>query len=448
MNLLLAAIVFTTGNRPGPRVESFDSRPYITATETPGTAVWINWNTLVPDSSIVAYGLTPELEDTARSSGVYVFHHVRLQGLAPGTSYFYRVLPAGELASFAIAAAAVDSFYFMIVGDTRTDSINHQSNLDRMAGYPDPFYLHVGDLVNDGSLTSDWQTFFNIEDTIMPNRIFLPAIGNHEYPFEVYDSLFQLPDSEDYYAFDYGNAHFIGLNTEMDLNGIQKTWLVDDLISAQANPAIDWIVVFLHRPPYSSGNHGSQADVQQAWCPVFELYDVDLVFAGHDHDYERTYPINGVTYIVTGGGGAPLHSVGSNIWTAYAESTYEFCRVMIRGLHLELRAIKPDGTVFDSLVIEKPIGCHETGFQAGPPVLICPNPFSRRLEITAADPAFQGAVIRIYDRQGRCVRTLAGTRCEWPGDDDAGRALPAGVYFLGLSRNRSAPIIKVVKLEP
>jgi hypothetical protein len=367
--------------------------------------------------------------------------------LTPGTGYYYRILPVGELSYFQTAAAAADSFYFQVFGDTRTDSIAHQSVVDCMAGYDDPFFLHVGDLVADGSVTTCWQTFFNIEDTILTHKIFLPSIGNHEYPYGAYDTLFSLPDSEDYYSFTYANCHFIALNTEMDLSGGQLTWLVDDLIWAQANPAIDWIFAFFHRPPYSSGPHGSQADVRAAWCPVFELYDMDLVFAGHDHDYERTYPINGLTYIVTGGGGAPLHSVGSNSWTAYAESTYEFCRVLVRGLHLELRAIKPDGAVFDSLIIEKPIGRHETGALARQPLVVSPNPFIHELNISPVDPSNADAAVRIFDHQGRLVRTIRGQNLTWLGDDDDGQNLPAGVYFLDLDDGRTASMMKVVKLK-
>ncbi len=447
MIYLLAIAIFTAGHSAVSYLDTFNSRPYITPTESPGTALWINWNTLNPESTIVAYGPTTDLEDTVRGADVAVYHHVRLSGLTAGASYYYRLLPAGELAFFQTAAATADSFYFLTIGDTRTDSIAHQSLINRMVGYEDPFFLHVGDLVEDGSLTINWQTFFNIEDTILPHKIFLPAIGNHEYPYEWYDTLFPLPDSEDYYSFTYANCHFIGLNTETDLSGSQLTWLVDDLIWAQANPAIDWIIAFFHRPPYSSGPHGSQADVQAAWCPVFELYDMDLVFAGHDHDYERTYPINGLTYIVTGGGGAPLHSVGSNSWTAYAESTYEFCRVLVRGLRLELRAIKPDGTVFDSLIIEKPIGRHESDVLDLQALVVRPNPFIHELNISLVDPSNADFAIRIFDHQGRLVRTIRGQNLTWLGDDDDGRTLPAGVYFLDLDDGRKTSMMKVVKLR-
>jgi hypothetical protein len=216
------------------------------------------------------------------------------------------------------------------------------------------FATHVGDLVNDGNSVDDWRTFFNVEDTLLQDCHLLPAIGNHESPFWPYDTLFILPDSEEYYSLDYGNVHFVILNTEMDLYGVQRDWLINDLTLASNDSTIDWIFAGLHRPPYSSGNHGSQMDVRTAWCSIFEQYNVDIVFAGHDHNYERTIPINDVVHIVTGGGGAPLRNVGSSWFTAYSESTYQFCLINIMDRKLELRAIKPCGTVFDSLFISKP----------------------------------------------------------------------------------------------
>lgn len=448
LNFLLGFIFFITRFLSGFCFESFDSRPYITPTETPGTALWLSWNTLYPDSTIVAYGSSPALEDTFRRIEVGVYHHVRLEGLTAGSRYYYRILPQGELGFFETAASLADSFYFLAIGDTRTDSAVHQSLIDRMAGCRAPFFLHVGDLINDGDLTSDWQTFFNIEDTLMPRLIFLPVIGNHEYPYDAYDTLFPLPEDEEYYSFTYANSFFIGLNTESDLSGSQKTWLTEKLIWARNNPAIDWIIVFFHRPPYSSGVHGSQLDVQQEWCPLFEQYAVDLVFCGHDHDYERTNPINGVIYVITGGGGAPLHPVGSNPWTAYAESTYQFCRVQVRGRCLKLWAVKPDGSVFDSLFIDKPIGYRESGFCGRSAIIVGPNPFNHELRIIGLGQANARTSILVFNHQGRCVRSLAGTAKIWLGDDDRGQILPAGVYFLGRDDGGLTPMIKVVKLQP
>jgi hypothetical protein len=432
----------------------FDSKPYLTPTASPTSSICVNWNTVLPDSSIVAYGLTAGLEDTIRSEDTTHYHHVTLSGMIPGARYFYQVLPGGQLNSFYTCPLAADSFFFLTIGDTRTDSIAHQSVIDRMAQHQAEFFTHSGDLVEIGDNEYEWRTFFNTEDTLLQSMLFLPAVGNHESPYWQYDTLFLLPDSEDYYSVNYLNAHVVSLNTEIDLYGDQYAWLENDLAYASTNPAVDWIFVNLHRPPYSSGAHGSQLDVQAAWCPFFETYGVDIVFCGHDHDYERTYPINGVVYIVTGGGGAPLRGVGMNTWTAYSESTYQFCLVKIKGLSLFLKAIKPDGTVFDSLILDKPSGVDDDEpmrTKTSRLLSLSPNPFTRILNMKCVVPCDQAGMLMIFDCAGQCVEKIkiksTGGRQSWTwrlsGSDQ--KTLRPGVYFVVLKHGERLAVRKAVK---
>lgn len=422
----------------GPRFAPFDSKPYLTPTSAPGRSVNISWNTSVLESTQVAYGPTPALGDTIRVDGARNYHHVTLAGLLPNTEYHYRVLPGGSLKAFRTFPERGDSCVFLVLGDTRTDSMAHQSVIDRMVELPHRFIIHCGDLVEDGNLDSLWQMFFSIEDTLLETTHFLPVLGNHESPYWPYDTLFSLPDSEEYYSTDYGNLHIVALNTETSLVGPQLSWLRQDLERNRNNDRIDWTVVAFHRPPYSSGSHGSQLDVREAWCHLFETYQVDLVFAGHDHDYERTVPINGVVYVVAGGGGAPLRGVVFNPWTAYAESTYQFCQVEIKDRYLRMRAVKPDGVVFDSLIIDKgrfePKGT--TGL-ANRRLSVTPNPMHnqvvigcqldqpRRIRLSIADHTGREVVIlrEADESAGRLLLT-------WGGRDRHGKPVGAGVYLV------------------
>ena len=86
-------------------------------------------------------------------------------------------------------------------------------------------------------------------------------------------------------------------------------------------------------------------------APIFEAHHVDVVFNGHDHDYERTQPINGVLYIVSGGGGGPLYQVNPQSFSAYAETTYHTVLATLDGCTLTLQAVKPDGTIFDATTL-------------------------------------------------------------------------------------------------
>jgi hypothetical protein len=127
----------------------------------------------------------------------------------------------------------------------------------------------------------------------------------------------------------------------------QYEWLVSDL----AGTSKPWKFVFFHIPPYSSGGHGSDLNVRQTLAPLFEQYGVTIVFNGHDHDYERS-GANGVTYIVTGGGGAPLYpKVHDNPASIYFASVYHFVQITLSGDTLYGIAIGSDGTEFDHFTI-------------------------------------------------------------------------------------------------
>jgi hypothetical protein len=419
----------------------FNSKPYLTPTSSPTNSIYINWNTVTEESTIVAYGTTAAIADTFRLNDVFFYHHAHITNLTPNTEYYYRVLPSGDLKQFRTFPTHCDTFTFLAFGDTRTDSAAHQSVINRMATCDFSFYTHTGDLVGYGDSTLCWQTFFNIEDTLLQSKHFQPAIGNRETPYWQYDTLFALPDSEDYYSMNYGNTHCISLNTQMDLYGSQRDWLINDLAIASNDTSIDWIFVSLHRPPYSSGYHGNQMDVRNAWCPVFETYAVDIVFCSHDHDYERTIPINGVIYIVTGGGGAPLYPVGYSLFTAFSLSTHHFCHVSITDKKLLMQAIKPDGTVFDTLFIDKTTGIDENTISKTAILLqINPNPFNTTTKVTfSMAHGAESIELQIYDVTGRLVKdfratpdALRTTQISWDGRDQADRKLPSGGYFLKL----------------
>lgn len=90
------------------------------------------------------------------------------------------------------------------------------------------------------------------------------------------------------------------------------------------------------------------------FIPLFKKYHVDVVFTGHAHDYERTVPINGVTYFVTGGGGALLtEAPGVSAFTAHSQAIHHFILGTMTSDSLSLQAIDPGGNIFDSVVIHK-----------------------------------------------------------------------------------------------
>lgn len=161
--------------------------------------------------------------------------------------------------------------------------------------------------------------------------------------------------------------HITVLNSEADPSGDQLIWLENDLASHQN---YTWKFVMFHRPLFSAGHHGSWIEGREAWCPIFDEYRVDIVFAGHDHNYERSKPINytasktspqasystGTMYIVSGGWGAPLYDSGSNWWTANSASEYHFIVVdVFSNGTLTLQAKSSLGFTFDEVAQKMPI---------------------------------------------------------------------------------------------
>ncbi len=102
----------------------------------------------------------------------------------------------------------------------------------------------------------------------------------------------------------------------------------------------------------------ARATVEDAFVSIFERHAVDLVLSGHDHDYERITPQNGVSYVVTGGGGGGTRAVSESDFTAFVQQVIHFSYVTIDGSQLLLHAIDGTGREFDQLVIDKDVSTH------------------------------------------------------------------------------------------
>ena len=280
-----------------------------------------------------------------------------LRGLEPNTAYCYTLPGLTERAGFRTAPAAGSdaTVRFAVWGDSGYGGTDQATLYDQIMTVPFDFVLHAGDLAYDAGTRSQFQrTVFDVYAPLLREFAMFPVSGNHEYETEdaaPYLESFVLPengDRERYYSFDWGNVHFVGLDTER-IGARQAQWLDADLMSNR----LPWTIVLGHRPPYSSGEHGGDSDFIRHFIPVLEKYQVPLVLSGHEHQYERTHVRNGVTYIVTGGGGRGTRPVGTSSFTAFAEAVIHFLFVEIRGNRLVLHAIDGVGREFDQTVIER-----------------------------------------------------------------------------------------------
>jgi 3',5'-cyclic AMP phosphodiesterase CpdA len=149
-----------------------------------------------------------------------------------------------------------------------------------------------------------------------------------------------------WWSHDFGDVLLIGLDSTLVDDPDQRAWLDDTLAGATER----WRIVVLHHPPYSAGYQGSSLDVRRAFAPLFERYGVQLVVSGHDHDYQRSEPIGGVTYVVSGGA-AGTRRTGEEDFTAVSFSWHHFVELAVFRDRLVVRAVNQDQRVADEAVI-------------------------------------------------------------------------------------------------
>lgn len=178
----------------------------------------------------------------------------------------------------------------------------------------------------------------------------MPVLGNHDYmSHEQAAILTEVGREQTWYTDQVGIVRIVVLDTEQVDDPRQTAWLQATL---EAPTDAAWTIVAMHKPAYSAGMHGSDQAIQNEWVPLFERYDVALVLAGHDHDHQRSKPIGGVTYLVSGGA-ATLRPTGREDFTEVSTSTLHYVDILAARDHLTLRAIDQSGMLFDSLELTR-----------------------------------------------------------------------------------------------
>ena len=326
------------------------------------TSAVIAWKSGEPGEGVVKYGKTPELgwEEVDRRVGRR--HAVVIAGLDPGSTYHYRVDRVGgppAPGSFRTAPAGENSsFSFAVVGDSGSGGKGQLAVAGLLGRLEPDLILHTGDVVYPAGQERYYdRRFFAPYGKLIKEVPVFPVLGNHDvrkgdgaaFLENFHPPLGSLGSTKRYYSFDWGDAHFIALDSELHYDdrgssaARQKAFLERDLAAADKRLKI----AFLHRSPYGSSKHGGDETIRADLEPLFARHRVNLVFAGHDHVYERTVPIEDVTYIVSGGGGKRLYSAGEGRLTACSRSAHHAVLGRVEGGQLSLEAVEPDGTVFD-----------------------------------------------------------------------------------------------------
>ena len=330
-----------------------------TATATAGATVSIT----TPDGTVVTRA-EAGVDATAPLAAGRAQWVATLAGLSPATRYCYEIQSNGQTliqgGTFVTAPLAGSGAPVSVVvfGDSGEGGSDQHALLRQMRTLRHDLMLHTGDIAYDHGTLADFESkFFSVYAPLLSGAAMFPTSGNHDYETAdaaAYRQVFALPENggadglERWYSFDWGDVHFVALDTER-IGDAQARWLAADLAANQ----LRWTVVYGHRPPHSTGEHGDTVLFKQYFVPILEEHHVDLVLAGHDHHYERFLPQHGITYVVTGGGGRGTRDVYGGPLTAFAESVIHCIVVEIAGDKLSLHAIDGSGREFDSTVIAK-----------------------------------------------------------------------------------------------
>jgi len=262
-------------------------------------------------------------------------------------------------------------FNFVAAGDW---GCGHEAlyTFSMMKSMEPELYLGLGDY----SYTDSIDCWLNIVKSV--GKDFKIALGNHDTGgqlLQAYMDEFKL--EKQYYSFNYRNAHFIALSTELNERGEieQLKFVKNDLLRTKANENIDWIIVFFHKPFYSAEGSDVQS-MRRNYHPLFENMGVDLVIQGHSHNYQRTYPLlyndasqseplisdkeqfeyrdpSGIIFVVVGTGGQSIQPLDKK---PFLTSTYEgfgCINVEIKGKAMNVEYYSDTNNTIDKFLITK-----------------------------------------------------------------------------------------------
>lgn len=295
---------------------------------------------------------------------------VNVTGLTPDTEYIYRVGREGEWSeplSFT-TAEDTDDFTFLYMGDIQDGYDEWGSMVDSVyQDYPETrFSLLGGDITDNGSDPIEWGQFLDAATGVFSQIPVMPTLGNHDG--DMYDKFFALPDNgpgglqQEFYSFDYGNVHFLILNSNANCDERAKQWMQQDLQATNK----EWKFAVFHHPAYPvvTDYKGISKSICENWIPILEQYNVDMVFVGHQHEYMRTYPIYqgevqtdpqdyGIVYVM-GNAGTKYYAPGPGFdYIAKEVSGSNYQLIDIDDDVLTMTSIKADGEVIESYTIDK-----------------------------------------------------------------------------------------------
>ncbi len=355
--------------------------PYLSVSAA--SEVTVGYDSLGASRVELEVGLTTAYGTSMVHTGAYR-NHFALSDLTPGQRYHYRVVDNGIPGpdhTFTAPHAPGDAFRFAFLGDTQFYGPLQRTDTDAVVAQVIDFDPHLvvaaGDLVasemgprGPGSWNEPemarFSVFFGMTEGLMAHAPFMAAMGNHEEDAFYFWDAFRFPESDapaiDHYDFRWGHVHFTVLYTGTtdgyDFEGIldsQTHWMERTLEAAALDPEVRFKVVVLHRGPLSQGaRHRSdgmaffetETDLRPSWQTLWERHQVDVVLAGHNHNF-TVAELAGVRY-VTSCSGAPTHELREP-WEPTTRHAEETCtaNLFTVGRTLGFEARRLDGSTID-----------------------------------------------------------------------------------------------------
>ena len=253
---------------------------------------------------------------------------------------------------------------FLVIGDTGTGTDKQQQLAQVMLRYrqtfPFEFVLMLGDNMYGSEKAADYrQKFENVYRPLLDQKVkFYAALGNHDESNQRFYEFFNM-EGQEYYRFSKGNVSFYSLNSNY-MDKKQVDWFNQKLAADKST----WKIAFFHHPPYSSGGkHGSDTKLRKIVEPIFLKYGVNIVFAGHEHFYERIKPQNGIYYFISGSGGKLRKGdvkQGSPLTAKAYDRDMSFMLIEIDDDRMHFQVVSRTGQTVDSGVIAHQRKANET----------------------------------------------------------------------------------------
>jgi 3',5'-cyclic AMP phosphodiesterase CpdA len=410
----LSVVTADTGLHHWEKASRDPDRIVLTWPGDPATSVAVSWRTdtsckqgiaeltksiAEPGFHVSARQFTAKTEridlqlESHNTQGPVHYHTVEFAGLEPNTKYLYRVGDGQEHFSewieFRTASKEAKPFSFVYFGDAQNDVLSKWSRVIRAAYATAPeacFFLHAGDLINDGHYDQEWGEWFKAGGWIHASVPSVVVTGNHEYRkltgsddtilSMLWRPQFNLPVvselsetlHETVYTFDYQGVRFIVLNTNEAVEN-QVEWL-DKTLAENPNK---WTVVTYHHPLFSSRENRDNKKLRDLWKPIFDRHSVDLVLQGHDHTYARGHTPLSMrednsssavqTMYVNSVSGPKMYEFMKTGWDVYqpdgvvldrrGENAQFFQVISVNGNALSYQAYTATGEVYDAFRLDK-----------------------------------------------------------------------------------------------